>query len=180
MHILHILHILHICAWWHVLQVFVVYFLNFQKDKNDRTAKTGSHPTAKWCKHSFAYIARASSEVWTLVVSTESRLPYQLGYRSLRHSSFHHCFVPQLRAQLLTYHHLQPSLPSFVLSNGLKAGIAIDWISRLPDSMDTASEVENANISQAERENSEARSIKPWRLPHLRNKSDKRKNLIYS
>ena len=30
-------------------------------------------------------------------------------------SSFHHCFVPQLRAQLFTYHHLQPSesLPSF-------------------------------------------------------------------
>ncbi len=27
--------------------------------------------------------------------------------------SFHHYFVPQLRAQLFTYHHLQPSLPSF-------------------------------------------------------------------
>ena len=31
-------------------------------------------------------------------------------------SSSHHCFVPQLRAQLFTYHHLQPSLLSFPLS----------------------------------------------------------------
>jgi hypothetical protein len=28
---------------------------------------------------------------------------------------FDHCLVPQLRAQLLTYHHLHLSLPSFVL-----------------------------------------------------------------
>jgi hypothetical protein len=31
-------------------------------------------------------------------------------------SSFHHCFVHQLRAQLFTYHHLQQSLPSFPVS----------------------------------------------------------------
>jgi hypothetical protein len=33
---LHILYILHICAWWQMLQVFVVYFLNFPTNKNDR------------------------------------------------------------------------------------------------------------------------------------------------
>ncbi len=38
--------------------------------------------------------------LWTLVVSTESLSPYQVCYRSLRESSFHICFVPQLRAQL--------------------------------------------------------------------------------
>ncbi len=53
---------------------------------------------------------------WTHSVSTESLLPYQLGYRSLREYAIHHCFVPQLRAQLFTYHHMQPSLQSLVLS----------------------------------------------------------------
>ncbi len=115
MHILHILHILYICAWWHMLQVFVLYFLNFQKNENDRIAKTDSHPTTKWSNHSISHITCASRGVWTLVVSTESLSPYQTGYKSLRESSFHHCVVQQLRAQLFTYHHLQPSLLSFVL-----------------------------------------------------------------
>ncbi len=51
MHSLYSLHSLLICAWWHMLQVFGVYFLSFQKNKNDRTAKPGNHLTAKQCKH---------------------------------------------------------------------------------------------------------------------------------
>ncbi len=43
-------------------------------------------------------------------------MPYQRCYQSLGKLGFHHCFVPQLRAQLFTYHHLQQSLLSFVLS----------------------------------------------------------------
>ena len=42
----------------------------------------------------------------------------------------------------------------------MKAGFAIDRISRLPDSMDTVSDVANANVSQNERENSKAHSFK--------------------
>ena len=77
------------------------------------TAKTDNHPTAKLSNHSPSLIACASKGVWTLVISSESLSPYHLGYRFLREYSFHNCFVPQLRAQLFTYHHLQPSLPSF-------------------------------------------------------------------
>jgi hypothetical protein len=42
----------------------------------------------------------------------------------------------------------------------LKAGFPTDIISRLPDAMDTVSDVANANVSQAERENFLAHSIK--------------------
>ncbi len=113
---LNILHILHICAWWHMLQVVVVYFLNFQKKENNRIAKTDYDPTANQRNNTTSHIGCASRGAWTLIVSTEGLSPYQLGYRSLMVYSFHYCFVPQLRAQLFTYHHLQPSLPSFVLS----------------------------------------------------------------
>ncbi len=73
MHNLHILHILHIYAWWYMLQVFVVYFLNFQKNKNDRTWKTDNYPPAKLSNNS--YISCAARGVCTLVVSTETCCP---------------------------------------------------------------------------------------------------------
>ncbi len=44
------------------------------------------------------------------------RRPTNSATDPLGNSSFHHCCVSQLRAQLFTYHHLQPSLQSFVLS----------------------------------------------------------------
>ncbi len=54
----------------------------------------------------------------TLPEELEPSSPAQQACRStnLATDPLHHCFVPQLRAQLFTYHHLQPSLPSFPLS----------------------------------------------------------------
>ncbi len=90
-----------------------------KKNDNNRIAKTDyeSTTTGDQRNYSTSHIACASWGAWTLVVRTEglSLAPYQLGYRSLRKSAFHSSLYPQLRAQLFTYHHLQPFLPSFVL-----------------------------------------------------------------
>ncbi len=109
MHILchiswHFMHILHIYSWWYMLQVVVVYFLDFQKNKNDRTGKTDNYPPAKHYNHSFfSYCLQRGLNPRS---QQRNLSPYKLSYRSLRESLFHHCFLPQLRAQLFTYHHL--------------------------------------------------------------------------
>ncbi len=116
-HIFHILHVLHndIC-----FKFLSFIYVNFQKSRIDKHC-------IKWLQFSWLYkhtsftdIACASIRVWTLAVSIGGLSPYQLlGYRFLRSPAFHHCFFPQLRTQLFTYHHLQPSLPSFILSQEL-------------------------------------------------------------
>ena len=44
---------------------------------------------------------------------------------------------------------------------------------------DVADQLQMQNVSQAERENYDTRSIKTCRLPHSRNKSDKTKKMLY-
>ena len=63
------------------------------------------------------------------------------------------------------------------ISNGLKSSFPTDRTSRLPEAIDTVSDVANANVSQTERENCEARSIKSWRLPYWRNSITKCTNM---
>ncbi len=104
-------------AQWHLFQVVVVYSREFpKKQKSDNC---NNYQQYSWsAKQAFlSDITCASSRDWTLAVSIGCLLACKLSYRSLREPAFHHSLPPQLRAQLFTYHHLQLSLPSFVLSH---------------------------------------------------------------
>ncbi len=97
-----IMHILHIYAWWYMLQIFVVYFLDFKKNWQDRENWELSTCQALQ-SFNFSYCLQRGLNPRS---QQRNLSPYELSYRSLRESLFHHCFLPQLRAQLFTYHHL--------------------------------------------------------------------------